>query len=161
MGALVFILNTWVRLKSLTLYFSIFLLHLELSISTFNLIKSLGYSTSFSNLQVYEHSPELKSIDFILADCLICWSMRGYENSGVIIVILLLLIMLMFPLVFKSLLVLLIFGHWIIVPFIDSMAATKLYLILKVFKMSGFFGSGVLKHRWLWGNHSGRFNVNG
>ena len=41
------------------------------------------------------------------------------------------------------------FSHWIMVPVVDSIAAIKLYLILKVLRICGFFGSGVLKHKWL------------
>jgi len=42
-----------------------------------------------------------------------------------------------------------------------SIAATTLYLILKVFKICNFLGSGVLKHKCDWGSQSGRCNVIG
>lgn len=153
-------LKTCVLLKSLILYFSILLLHLELSISMFNFIASLGYNTSFSNLQTYEHVPApINPIDFILLGPIYkVWFKMGAENSGVTIVTLLEWIIFFISMTCVSPMV-----STSTIPSVEyfSIVAIKLYLILKVFNICYFFESGVLKQRWLYGNQSGRWTVNG
>ena len=72
MGFEFLILKTYVRRSNFILYFSIFLEHFVLSMSTVRFIESFGYNTSFSNLHTYEQVPApINPIDLILLEILI------------------------------------------------------------------------------------------
>jgi hypothetical protein len=140
----VFRLKTYVLRSSLILYLSTFLLHFSLLISTVIFNISLGYSTSFSKVVVYSQVPDpIRPIDLILLATLISWFKSGSENSGVTMVILR-----QWSICCISSIVTPCFTvSTILSAAEDSIAAIRLYLILKVFRIFNFFLSGVLKQR--------------